>query len=247
MIGDPPLPLRGGDRSGWGFSGASLGNLGDRVGDVPGDVSARRGRALGSLPAGVDHLVFSRQVHGTGVLEVTTGDLPRGGPGAVTLDAEADALVTGVPGVALGVVVADCVPVLLLDAGAGVVAAAHAGRRGADAGVVPAAVAQARRLGARDLRAVIGPSVCGRCYEVPAALHDDVAARHPAMSSTTRCATPALDVAAGVLSQLDRLGVPAQVPGGCTVEDRAWFSVRRDGAATGRGAGVVWTAPVPAP
>ena len=81
--------------------------------------------------------------------------------------APGDALVTAEPGTVLMVRVADCVPVLLADAGRGVVAAVHAGRPGLAAGVVPAAVAAMRALGADRVTAWVGPHVCGACYEVP--------------------------------------------------------------------------------
>ncbi len=89
--------------------------------------------------------------------------------------AACDALVSTGP-VGLGVLVADCVPVLLADPGARVVGAVHAGRRGVVAGVVTAAVRALRAAGATHLRAVVGPAICGACYEVPAALRDEVEA-----------------------------------------------------------------------
>lgn len=227
---------------GGAFTGLPAGNLADHVGDDPVAVAQRRAAVLSALPRGVTRLRFARQVHGTDVHEVTAPDLDAEPRSVTTLDLEADALVTRVPGLALGVVVADCAPVLLLDDRAGIVAVAHAGRRGAQGGVVPAAVAAALDLGADDLRAIVGPSVCGRCYEVPDELRREVGASQPAMVATTSWGTPSLDVSAGVVAQLGRLGVRAAVHPACTREDDAWFSVRRDGAETGRGAGVVWTA-----
>lgn len=247
----PPAPVR--TAPGWTFTGVSSGNLADHVGDRGEDVAQRRATVLAELPDGVRRLCFARQVHGSDVREVTAADLapPQGasdgGRGPLTLELEVDALVTRVPGTALAVVVADCVPVLLHDDRAGVVAAVHAGRRGADQGVVPAAVAAARDLGAAHLRAELGPSVCARCYEVPDDLQREVGAAHPSMLSTTSWGTASLDVAAGVLAQLEQLGVPATAHAACTLEDPAWFSVRRDGPRTGRGAGVVWTAPIGSP
>ncbi len=237
---------------GWTFTGAATGNLADHVGDRPADVAARRAAVLTGLPPGVGRVCFAHQVHGAGVHEVTADDVaPAHASGAarsvITLDHQVDALVTRLPGTALAVVVADCVPVLLHDDGAGVVAAVHAGRRGAQQGVVRAAVATARDLGAEDLRAELGPSVCGSCYEVPEDLQHEVGAAHPSMFATTSWGTASLDVAAGVLAQLDELGVPARAQAACTREDPSWFSVRRDGSRTGRGAGVVWTGPAGRP
>ncbi|NAZ88604.1 peptidoglycan editing factor PgeF, partial [Kineococcus sp. T90] len=222
--------VRGGftTRAGAGGEGPHAGlNLGDHVGDDPARVAAHR-EAL-RRAVGARRLVVPVQVHGADVVEVT---------GAVGPAPRSDALLTRRPGTALAVVVADCVPVLLADAAAGVVAVAHAGRPGLVAGVVPAVVAAARAAGARALTAALGPAVCGRCYEVPAAMAEDVAAVVPAARATTRWGTPAVDVPAGVLAQLAEAGVPASGPGPCTVEHEDLFSYRRDGV-TGRSAGVV--------
>ena len=183
---------------------------------------------------GAGSAVAARQVHGARAVLVRgpwEGDAP-----------EADALVTDRPGVLLAVRVADCVPVLLADPAAGVVGVAHAGRRGMDAGVVAAAVALMAEVGAEPARtrAVLGPSVCGRCYEVPAAMRDDVASRHPVTATRTWRATPGLDVAAGVLEQLAALGVAAEQVPGCTVEDEALGSVRRSGPDAPRWSGLAW-------
>jgi YfiH family protein len=171
------------------------------------------------------------QVHGATVHEVTSADgLP-----------DADALVTRRPGVALLARAADCVPVLLV-ADDGAIGAVHAGREGVRRGVVPAAVARLRELGSADLRAWVGPHICGRCYEVPEDMRAAVAAVVPETHATTGRGTPALDLGAGVLAQLAAADVAAQVVAGCTREDEAFHSYRRDGAAAGRLAGVVWRA-----
>ncbi|MGN6300231.1 MAG: polyphenol oxidase family protein, partial [Angustibacter sp.] len=151
----------------------------------------------------------------------------------------ADGLVTTLPGVVLLVRVADCVPVLLADPQRGVVGVAHAGRPGMAAGVVGAAVAALRDLGARDLVARLGPSVCPRCYEVPLAMREDVAAGRPETRSLTWDARPSIDVAAGVLAQLAERGVAVRQLPGCTVESDRLYSYRRDGL-TGRFAGLAW-------
>ena len=116
-------------------------NLGGHVGDDPGDVAANRERLARELGVGGDRLVWMDQVHGTGVAVV---DGPVEGPLPGT-----DALVTRTPGLVLCVLVADCVPVLLADPVAGVVAAVHAGREGVRRGVVPATLAAMARLGSR--------------------------------------------------------------------------------------------------
>ncbi|MDQ1103636.1 YfiH family protein [Nocardioides zeae] len=197
------------------------------VGDVEADLESVR-RALGASRVQGMH-----QVHGADVARVedTTPDGPA---------PRVDALVTATPGVALVVRVADCVPVLLADVDAGVVGGAHAGREGVRAGVVPAAVAALRAEGAQDVRAWIGPHVCGRCYEVPAAMRDELAERIPAAGATTAWGTPSLDLGAAVRVQLADAGVTeVEHLGLCTMEHDDLWSHRRDGAAAGRLAGIV--------
>jgi copper oxidase (laccase) domain-containing protein len=96
-----------------------------------------------------------------------------------------------------------------------------------------------RAAGATTIRAWIGPSICGSCYEVPGDLRAEVAAVVPATGSTTSWGTPALDLPAGVRSQLASLGVSVEYSGACTLEQDGLFSYRRD-KQTGRFAGLVW-------
>src|SRR3954447_8015460 len=209
-------------------------NLGAHVGDRPEDVAANRARLAAELGVPGDRLVWMTQVHGDGVTVVDAAR-PRPVP-------ETDALVTTTPGLALCVLVADCVPVLLADQEAGVVAAVHAGREGVRKGVVPAALAAMRDLGARpaSISALLGPAVCGADYEVPAAMRAEIARVAPAAAVRTRAGTPGLDLRAGVAELLQKAGVGQVVHDPrCTVEDRRLFSYRRDGV-TGRQAGVVW-------
>lgn len=209
-------------------------NLGAHVGDVTEDVATNRARLEAEIGMPT---VWADQVHGTDVIHVTDEVLrgPRTVTGAV---GTADALVTDLPGLALGVLVADCTPVLLHDERAGLVGVAHAGRQGMTKGVVPAVVAALRDLGAGDLQATVGPSVCGRCYEVPAALRDEAAAAAPVSAAVTWQGTPAIDVAAGVVGQLTGLDIPLEWVPGCAREDASLYSHRRDGT-TGRFAGVI--------
>ncbi|MEU7084438.1 peptidoglycan editing factor PgeF [Streptomyces achromogenes] len=210
-------------------------NLGGAVGDAPEAVRANRELAAKSLGLDPDLVVWMNQVHGADVAVV---DEPWG-EGPVP---EADAVVTARRGLALAVLTADCVPVLLADPVAKVVAAAHAGRPGMVKGVVPTAVRAMAELGAEPGRIVArtGPAVCGRCYEVPEAMRAEVAAVEPAAHAETGWGTPAVDVSAGVHAQLDRLGVcdRARTPV-CTLESQDHFSYRRD-RTTGRLAGYVW-------
>ena len=136
--------------------------------------------------------------------------------------------------------VADCLPVLLADASAGVVAAAHAGRVGLVAGVLPAALAAMRGQGARDITAWIGPHICGACYEVPGAMRAEVTATLPGAWSTTAWGTPALDLGDAAAIQLEGEGCTVHRLDPCTKETATLHSHRRDAADAGRQAGIVW-------
>jgi YfiH family protein len=209
-------------------------NLGDHVGDEPASVFANRKRLATDLGLGEGRLAWMEQVHGRTATVVD---------GSESSAAEAtDALVTAEPGLALVVLVADCVPVLLADPQAGVVAAVHAGRVGARVGVVPAALAEMRSVGAEPHRieALLGPAICGECYEVPASMAADVDKHLPGSACRSRKGTPAVDLRAGLWRQLADLGVgKIGVDPRCTAEDKTLFSYRRDGT-TGRIAGIIW-------
>ena len=209
-------------------------NLAVHVGDDPAAVAANRARVDGWLGVPV---AYATQVHGARVRRVA-GPPP---PGSTSVG-EADALVTTSAQVGLGVLVADCAPVLLADPQARVVAVAHAGRPGLVAGVVQATVAAMQDLGAQVGRvvAVVGPCVAGRSYEVPASLRDEVDAAVPGTGCVTDWGTPAVDVAAGVRYVLTGLGVSrVELVGTDTYRDESLFSYRRDGPVTGRSAGLV--------
>jgi YfiH family protein len=209
-------------------------NLGDHVGDDPAAVAANRKRLTAALGLGEDAVVWMNQVHGDRVVVVD-------GPVEAAVD-KTDALVTTTPRLALAVVTADCVPVLMGDARAGVVAAVHAGRVGAQNGVVARTVEGMLRAGAHagDISALLGPAVSGRNYEVPEEMAAEVEAALPGSRTTTSRGTPGLDLRAGIARQLMALGISAiDVDPRCTVDDRNLFSHRRD-APTGRLASLVW-------
>ncbi|WP_121390697.1 peptidoglycan editing factor PgeF [Actinokineospora cianjurensis] len=212
-------------------------NLGDHVGDDPAAVAANRDRLARELGLPADHLVWMEQVHGRTV-GVVDGPVPD------KLEAT-DAVVTARPGLALVVLVADCVPVLLADPEAGVVGAVHAGRVGARVGVVPAALAAMVDAGAdvRRVEVLLGPSVCGECYEVPQAMQTDVEQHLPGTACRTRKGTAGLDLRAGLWRQLADAGVARiGIDPRCTNEERSLFSHRREGT-TGRLAAVTWVEP----
>ncbi|WP_162467826.1 MULTISPECIES: peptidoglycan editing factor PgeF [Streptomyces] len=210
-------------------------NLGGAVGDDPEAVRTNRARVAERLGLDPALVVWMNQVHGADVAVVD-------GPWDTVGIPSVDAVVTTRRGLALAVLTADCTPVLLADPAAGVAAAAHAGRPGMVAGVVPAVVKAMIELGADPSRisARTGPAVCGRCYEVPARMRDEVAAVEPAAWAETSWGTPAVDVTAGVHAQLERLGIgDRRADAVCTRESGDHYSYRRD-RTTGRLAGYVW-------
>jgi YfiH family protein len=218
-------------------------DLGLLVGDDPAHVRENRARVAAWAGAPV---AWATQVHGADVHVVRGPD-----DAAADTVGEADALVSAAPGTAVGVLVADCVPVLLADPVARVVGAAHAGRRGLVAGVVQAALATMVAHGADPgrVRAVVGPAISGARYEVPAAMRDEVDAVVPGTACTTHAGTPGLDLPGGVAAVLRAAGVgDVRLTGWCTDADERFYSHRRAqraGTTTGRFAGVVALAEMP--
>lgn len=204
------------------------GNLGLHVGDDRNAVIVNRSALASRI--GVSALATMAQVHGDVVLQVSDG----GEAG------ECDALITTDADVALVVQVADCVPLLLADENAGVIAAVHVGWKGAAADIAARAVERMRDLGAKHIHGWIGPSICGACYEVGVEVVEQVAAVMPAAPGLTSWGTRSVDLRTGMSERLGRLDVTSTLIGGCTFE-RAdlLFSYRRDGV-TGRQAGVIW-------
>jgi len=212
---------------------ASL-NLGLGVGDDPAAVAANRDALAAGCGLAGARLTWMRQVHSADVCYVGAGSSGPAGP--------VDAMFTDEPGRALCVLVADCVPVLIADPLARIVGVAHAGREGLVAGVVPALVSAMVSAGASParMRALTGPAICGRCYEVPDELRCRVSAVVPAANCDTSAGTPGLDITAGVRAQLVAAGVGwAAADGRCTRETATLYSYRRDGT-TGRSAGLIW-------
>jgi YfiH family protein len=147
-------------RKGGASSGIFAGlNCGPGSTDLTEAVTINRARVAETLGVAADHLLSLHQVHSADVITVTAPWSER---------PVADAMVTTQRGLALGVLTADCQPVLFHDPSAGVIGAAHAGWKGAMAGVLDATVAAMELAGARrsDIRAVIGPSISQRAYEV---------------------------------------------------------------------------------
>lgn len=204
--------------------GSSLGvyeslNLALHVGDDPDLVAANR--------AHIAPAQFMNQVHGDQIviIDSVTAETPI-----------CDGLITTKPSVPLVVMVADCIPLLLISKEA--VGAIHVGRAGLVNQIALKAVRTMRTLGAIDVHAILGPSICGKCYEVPLQLQQEVMQEHPRAFATTRKGTPALDLSAALISELLSVGVSYEASPICTLEDQMYFSHRRQNP-TGRFAGVV--------
>jgi len=211
-------------------------NLGGAVGDDPVVVEANRARLAATAGLSVDRLVWMRQVHGVNVATVADRSSE---PNAIP---DADGIVTAAAGLALAVLVADCVPILAADPVAGVIAAVHAGRRGAAGGIAGVAIAKMIALGASVGRidVLLGPAICGQCYEVPGSMRAEVDAALPGSASTTDRGTPGLDLRAGLARQFAELKVAdIVIDKRCTYTDPDLYSHRR-GAPTGRLAGLIW-------
>lgn len=162
LTSDALAPLRHGffTRKGGASSGIFHGlNCGPGSSDLSEVVAINRARVAGAMGVEPDHLLTVQQIHSADVVTVNAlfTDRPL-----------ADAMVTATPGIVLGVLTADCQPVLFADAKAGVIGAAHAGWRGAKDGVLEATVVAMEALGATraSIRAVIGPTISQSAYEV---------------------------------------------------------------------------------
>lgn len=190
-----------------------------------------------SRAIGVDasSLYQTSQVHGAAVREVSSRDVRE----ALLLE-NADALVARDPRCAVGVRVADCVPLLVLDEASGAVAAIHAGWRGVVAGVVRAGVSAAAQNG-RTIVAAIGPCIGACCFEVGSEVAREISAAAGGDEDVVRAVgaeKPRVDLRRAVRLQLRALGVNdariEDVPGCTRCDASRFFSFRRDGARSGR-------------
>ena len=211
-------------------------NLGLHVGDQPDNVAANRARVAGAFGVGLGTMVFARQVHGAGAVLVGPEDCGRGVATEDDAVPDTDILVTSSPGVTLVMLVADCVPLALVDPTAGVLAAVHAGWRGTAAGAVRAALAAMRDNGARTDRVVafLGPAVHPARYqvsdEVPRALAQAVrpAPLEPAVARPDGPGHWLVDLDLANRQQLRTEGVRAEhiFRSGATTDDDPYFSDR---------------------
>lgn len=207
-------------------------NLSFNVGDDPARVQENRLRLLHHLGTTPNRLALPGQVHSA---TVRRADQPG-------LYERCDALVTGSAGLALGVTVADCVPVFLADQRLRVIAAVHAGWRGTAAEISRAAVETlAREYGSRpaDLVAYIGPAAGACCYVVGG----DVARHFAPEEIHEKEGRPYLDLKGANVRQLLEAGVPpsqVECSPHCTISEETLFhSYRRDGGQSGRMMGVI--------
>jgi len=199
-------------------------NLALHVGDDPAAVVSNRG----SLSQVVGQIQFMNQIHGDGFVVVNQ---------LSDIDPTCDALITTTSGLGLAVLVADCIPLLLSSAT--VVAAVHVGRKGLVNSIALKVVQEMRRLGATAIHAQLGASICGRCYEIPEAMADEVGRTHPAAYALTRDGTSALDLPKALIADLVSQAVTYEASTYCTLENDEYFSYRRHNI-TGRNAGVIW-------
>ncbi len=205
-------------------------NFGRDVGDDPAAVEENHRRLASNL--GFERLFEVRQVHGRSIRSVE----PDEDPAQVRRD-EADGLIATRSGLALGVRVADCVPVLLANPVNGAVAAVHAGWRGIEARIVPAAV---EGLGGGDrLLVALGPHIRQANFEVGPEVAERLASvAHGQDVVAAGGARPHVDLARILRAQLAAAGIDADriddVGGGTFAEPARFFSYRRDGGRTGR-------------
>lgn len=213
---------KGGASSGL-FSGL---NCGRRSTDQTDMVALNRARVATAMGVPAEALATVKQVHSADVITLTDAhDIP------VIANTEADGIVTARRSVALAVLTADCQPILLADADAGVIGACHAGWRGALDGIIEATVDAMRALGAARIRAVIGPTISQRAYEVGPDFMDSFLAedpRHGRFFSGGPNGRPMFDLPSFGLERLRDAGVEAEWSGHCTYSDPAkFFSYRR--------------------
>jgi len=212
-------------------------NVSDHVGDAPEAVRDNWRRVTDRL-GGAMRCVTMRQVHGSCVTAVDEKDGSDAG--------EVDGIVTQSSGIALGVLTADCVPILLVAPRQHVVGAVHAGWRGTVAGIAPLAVAHIEKtfhVPPAEIRAALGPSIGNCCYEVDRDVVDELAARWGVLAGAVIRGAGTkmrLDLRRANATLLARAGVPASSIASvgpctkCTVAE--YFSYRGLGAATGRSA-----------
>ena len=202
------------------------------LGRAGGKERLARNRARLYAAIGKPDVQWLRQVHGTRVHYA-----PRVGD-----EVEADAVWTDVPGVAIAVTTADCIPIVIADSASDVVAVIHCGWRGAVGGVIEATLRELP-VEANDLRAWLGPGICGRSYEVGGDVYEQATLWPDAektFSPTGVAGKWLFDLPAYAAGRLESAGVDEICRSdACTFHDDRFFSYRREGR-TGLMATVAW-------
>ncbi|MCF6198200.1 MAG: peptidoglycan editing factor PgeF [Hyphomicrobiaceae bacterium] len=202
--------------------------------DEADDVRENRARVAGDLGVASSQLISPWQIHSASALIVDEPWCEGGRQGAVERP-KLDALVTKTPGLAIGILTADCAPVLFCDPRAGVIGAAHAGWRGAVGGVLDDVVEKMCSIGARkeDIFATVGPAISPEIYEVGDEFRDHFLADHP--GNERFFVKPAgakkvhFDLQAYAQHRLERAGlIHAAIIKHCTfTRESQYFSFRR--------------------
>ncbi|UXN30671.1 polyphenol oxidase family protein [Glutamicibacter sp. M10] len=224
------------------FTSQEEGNLALHVDDDPRLVAENRSRLEDSIGVRRFSLNFMNQVHSADVFKVQPVERSSWlEPPAPTCDGLVDP--TGKQ--PLAVMVADCLPVLFVGTDAQAdrtfAAATHAGRRGLLDNILTRTVQELRALGADQIEAIIGPSICGRCYEVSTEMAEESESLRAGIRSETRWGSAGLDLPASAERELVELGVQVRQSEVCTLENESYYSYRRTPSA-GRLAGLIWSA-----
>ena len=209
------------------FTSSAWGNFGLGIGDSESEVHERRSELRRSLS--LSRLHFMNQSHSDIVIEVDSN----------SDSIDADAIFTREKGVGLAVLAADCLPILIRSDIA--VAAIHAGRAGMINFIAQKTIHAMQDAGASNFEAIIGPSICGDCYEVSPEMYEKVISDHP--DSATNSSAHSLNLQSGVAAQLTELGVEVLNMGICTREYEDFYSHRRSHSQNlpeGRQVGVIY-------
>lgn len=202
----------------------SVSDMGINTGTDKELTSKNRAAMLESLGLKPDSLAWLKQVHGNEVMYVDR-------PG---FSGEADGLVTNIPGISLGIMVADCAAILIADPYQKVIGAFHAGWRGAATGIVENGISRMNELGAKDLFAWMSPCIGVHAFEVG----EEVAARFPQKYIRTEgYEKPHIDLKQYLVEKLELSGIQRDrisMDKRCTFEDPTFFSYRRQGIESGR-------------
>ncbi|MFD1199378.1 peptidoglycan editing factor PgeF [Brucella gallinifaecis] len=201
-------------------------NVGSGSNDVPQLVQENRRRVAETLGVAPDHLITVHQVHSPDVIYVTK---PLGTPRP-----KADAMVTDIPGIAIGALSADCGPVLFADHQAGIIGSAHAGWRGAFTGVLENTIEAMIRLGAKreNIIAVLGPTIGPENYEIGPEFYSEFTGKDPSFAKyfqpSAKDDHKLFDLWAFITDRLTAAGVKAEALRQCTYADeKQFYSYRR--------------------